>query len=1129
MHRLSHLLRTFLPAIAVAAVGVLLTLVVFVNLRSVEQQHAQDVFERVAQERMSALKACIDRSVNHLVSIRAHFDSSPPVSRASFARFVTPLLGQDEAVQAFEWIPRVSRSQRRNYEEAGRREGFPLFEFTEYPAQGLPVRAAERNEYFPVFFLEPFIGNEGALGFDLGSDPARREALEQATATGRLTATGRVVLVQETTNQYGVLIFAPVFRRGSAPLSGPPRAKKLTGFVLGVFRLPNIVQTANAIEGLGPKTLGVAIFDDDAKPGQKLLFSSNVAYGDVSNLPAGFKLLQAASVGERAWRIVIYALPGTFQPEHSGSSSALVAGILLSLLGAGYLHLFLNRWDRIKETVADRTAQLRSANKELEESEARYRKLLEVCPDPILVGQNQCIALVNRAAIELFKVKSAKELLGRRFADLVPPDRRARVEELMGRLYERETNLPLLQGQILCVDQSMVDVEVACSSFMGKDGMLVLGILRNISERKRAEEELRDSERFLRTVIDLVPHLIFVKDRASRYLLVNRTCAEAYGTTPEEMVGRSTLEIVSDPIQAEAFMKADAEVLDSGTAKFVTEEVVRDASGGRRLHQTNKVPFVSSRRGDLALIGIAVDITEYKRTQQALEESEDRLRTIVELAPDGIFVVSEQGQILSVNEAACKQLGYTRAQLFGLKIFDIVAPQFAERVAARLKGAVPSGTYESAHIRADGTEIPLELSVCKIVFGGQTAFIGITRDITERKRAEEEKAKLQKQLWQAQKLEGIGQLAGGVAHDFNNLLTVINGYGDLLLRKLKEGDPLRKQVAEIRRAGEQGAALTRQLLTFSRGQMVESKPLNLNDLIAEHLAILQRLVGEDIEIETVPGPSLGLVMADPGRMHQVLMNLAVNARDAMPRGGKFTIRTANGDIDAAESAAGRGLESGRFVLVQVSDTGTGIPKEIQDRIFDPFFTTKEPGKGTGLGLATVYGIVRHVGGSIAVRSEPGHGTTFDIYLPQAEVCVLNPARAMTLPQASRNTGTVLVVEDRPEIRELTVGALRSSGYRVLEATEGNDALRAAERHPDPIHLLLTDLIMPHMTGRELAEELKRLRPEIKVLYMSGYATDVISSRGLNSGEDYIVKPFSLDSLLAKVREVLNHGGSQRAS
>jgi PAS domain S-box-containing protein len=517
------------------------------------------------------------------------------------------------------------------------------------------------------------------------------------------------------------------------------------------------------------------------------------------------------------------------------------------------------------------------------------------------------------------------------------------------------------------------------------------------------------------------------------------------------------------------------------------------------------------------------------RTEMALRESEERFRQVVESAPVGMLIWSD-GVFRYLNPAALAMFGAeTAGQLIGQAVVERIHPDSRAAVAERMRvvkqehRAIPF--LEERYLRLDGTTFYVEVTAIPFTFEGRDGAISFVRDITERKRAEEEKTQLQNQFLQAQKLESVGQLAGGVAHDFNNLLQVINGYGDLLLRKLMKDDPLREQVAEIRRAGEQGAVLTKQLLTFSREQIIEPEQVDLNQVIQESQTMLQRLVGEDVEVETSLSLGLGRVMSDRGRLHQVLMNLAANSRDAMPRGGKFTIRTANIDIRAAETARSLGLAPGRFVLLQVSDTGTGIPKEIQERVFDPFFTTKDRGKGTGLGLATVYGIVRLSRGAISAHSESGHGTTFDILLPRVEASVPDAAGENASPESLRGIETVLVVEDRPEVRKLAVSALQDSGYQVLEAAEGSMALQVAEEHSGPIHLLLTDVIMPHMTGKELAERLKPLRPEIKVLYMSGYAADVISSRGsLNADEWYIAKPFSLDALLAKVQEVLNHPG-----
>ena len=397
-------------------------------------------------------------------------------------------------------------------------------------------------------------------------------------------------------------------------------------------------------------------------------------------------------------------------------------------------------------------------------------------------------------------------------------------------------------------------------------------------------------------------------------------------------------------------------------------------------------------------------------------------------------------------------------------------------------------------------------------------------DRRQHKKAEEALRKSEEQLRQSQKVEAIGRLAGGIAHDFNNLLTIINGYTELLLARLPPQDRTSRDINEIRKAGMRAASLTRQLLAFSRKQILEPKVLDMNAIVVELEKMLRRLIGEDVRLTIVQAPGLRRIKADPGQIEQVIMILVVNARDAMPQGGNLTLETANVDLDEAYAGRHVGVRSGAYILLAVSDTGSGIDKESMSHIFEPFYTTKGPGKGTGLGLSTVYGIVKQSGGNVWAYSEPGRGTTFKIYLPQAEGTVDRQSRDGQRAGIARGSETLLLVEDQKELRELVREMLEMNGYTVVAAGDGLEALEICQRHEGRIDLMLSDVVMPQMGGRELAQRLATLRPEMKVLYMSGYTSNAIVHHGiLDPGTMLLQKPFTPDGLARKVREVLDQG------
>ena len=504
-----------------------------------------------------------------------------------------------------------------------------------------------------------------------------------------------------------------------------------------------------------------------------------------------------------------------------------------------------------------------------------------------------------------------------------------------------------------------------------------------------------------------------------------------------------------------------------------------------------------------------------------LHESEKLVMALLQSASQAILSIDRTGRIVLANPKTEEMFGYTGEELLGARI-EILLPESQRRAHGRDREEYftrprvrPMGIgMDLAGRRKNGTEFPVEISLSYVETTEGVFAIAFVNDISDRKQLED-------RLLQAQKMEAVGRLAGGVAHDFNNMLTVIAGYNRMILDDLSPLDPLRGCAEEVLKAADRAAALTQQLLAFSRRQVMRSCVMNVNTTVEHTEKMLRRLIGEDIELVLSLSADIGNIKADPNHIEQAIVNLALNARDAMPKGGRITVETANVYLDENYVRTHMGVKPGDFVMVAVSDTGHGMDAETRRRLFEPFFTTKEKGKGTGLGLATVYGVVKQLGGDIWVYSEPGQGTTFKLYFPRVtETASLPPASPVEANRAP-STETILVVEDEQAVRDLTVKILRKLGHTILAAANGAEAIEIATSYPGPIALLLTDVVMPNMSGRQVADHLLKLRPDLKVLYLSGYTDNTVIHHGvLDHGVEFLPKPFSREALARKIRDVL---------
>ncbi|HWP38518.1 MAG TPA: PAS domain S-box protein, partial [Gemmatimonadales bacterium] len=625
------------------------------------------------------------------------------------------------------------------------------------------------------------------------------------------------------------------------------------------------------------------------------------------------------------------------------------------------------------------------------------------------------------------------------------------------------------------------------------------------------------SERRLRAVIQHEPECVKILDRSGRVLEMNPAgLAMIEADFAAQVVGRDVSDLVNPEYRA-AFRRLVADGFAGRPG--VLEFSLTGLKGTVRWLETRTAPLREEDGRITGLLGVTRDVTERRRAEEALRISESRYRSLVKGAAYGIYRSTVDGHFLEVNPALVEMLGYaSEAELLAVDVLRDVYRDPAERhrLIEQYRNGGQIAGVEVEWKRKDGSPVTVRLSG-RPTFGPAGTLEGfemIVEDVTERRFLED-------QLRQSQKMEAIGRLAGGVAHDFNNILTAITGYAELLLADLPQSDARRDDVAEIRRAADRASALTRQLLAFSRRQVLQTRVLDLTEVVLGMEKMLRRIIGEDIELLTELSAT-GRVRADPSQLEQVILNLAVNSRDAMPQGGRLLIRTRDAEVTEPTTPERALMPSGQYVVLQVSDTGVGMDSETQAHVFEPFFTTKAHGIGTGLGLATVYGIVKQSDGYIWLTSAPGRGATFEIYLPRVDETAEHLVPNLKSPDVRGGDEVVLLVEDDTAVAGLAREVLERYGYRVLHACHPEEALNLAGRHAGPIHLLLTDVIMPGMSGPDLKERLDLSRPGIPVVYMSGYAGEAsLQGRVLRGGGPFVSKPFTPHVLALRVREALD--------
>jgi PAS domain S-box-containing protein len=1097
-------LKSLKVPIVILLTGILLISILFWEAREGALGRLRKQFVIDAATRAGIIQNELDEHLIDLEGLRSFYNASTSVTRKAFAAFVTLTLKTRPGIQAFEWIPRVAYPERGRFEAEARRDGLQDYQIYQLDSKGNKVAASPRQYYYPVFYVEPLAGNEPAVGFDLGSNPARLAALEQAADTGQAVATEQIRLVQETGTQAGFLIFIPVYRQKLPLKTMEQRRMALQGFVLGVFRASDAIEPT--VRPSPEKGLLTELVDLYGPLDTRLLY--RFERGPLHLKVVTWKTLLAPAVvlryehpftfAGRQWRVDIIASPAYVQ-GHISLSYWLIPpiGVLLTLLLALYFGALLSHKERAEALVIERTASLTETTNMLQ-------LIIESIPARVFWKDYDlrylgCNTLFARDA----GLNDPQQLLGkddfamvwRDQADLYRADDRQVMESRRPKLNIIEPQTTPT-GAKIWLNTNKVPLQKPNGEVFG-----VLGVYEDITEFKRAEEELRQTTQKLQTVINASPLAIYVLDLEGRVQMWNPAADRIFGWWEEEAIGQRLPFVPEDKL--EEFQGLLHRALE-GKLMAGIELTFRKKDGSPIEISLYTAPLNNDQGQVTGVMSLAADITERHRAEEEIRKVHDALENVFAGSVDAIGTVDRDGHIIQWNKAAEEMFGYSFEEFRRKRSYDLSAdPAELKVMITQLLRRNYLRNYEISMRKKDGSVFPCSLSIRMLrgLDNRVTGSIAVARDLGEIKLVEAERQRFSK-------LEAIGTLAGGIAHDFNNILTAIIGNISLAMLDLEMKGQTRERLADAERACQQAQNLSQQLLTFSKGGAPIKKITSVKEIATESASFACR--GSRVNYQTSLPDDLWAVEADPGQISQVFHNLVINAIQAMPNGGIVRLLGENLVVEALNELA---IDAGRYVKISIQDEGVGISADHLSKIFDPYFTTKQ--MGSGLGLATSYSIIKNHHGYISVESKIEKGTTLNVYLPASDQKVTQQPKSDG--QLIPGKGKILVMDDEAMVREVLSKMLQTMGYEVKLAEDGIKAIELYTREKgtgDPFGIVILDVTIPGgMGGKEVMARLLKIDPRVKAVVSSGYSDDPVMANFQRYGfSDVIAKPYKISEL-----------------